>query len=247
MGWSTQHLPTWRRVCREQRGHDTAEATATANMSASPLQNENEQAGDTDPDDASTSFPRDANAPVHDAPVNRGTSPAQDTVPPASPSHRSGNRPLSANSEGYQPPERMSTEMTAWADKDAGGYWDQCDGANGTACSTRAGCCFSDHGGVCWSGRQGKFCSDRDGCCFSDRGGCCFSDNDGCCFSDDHGCCFSGTMTGRQRRLVPSTGTLNRAPFVQAQGFRRALRAHNLPCEFVAYPDQGHTPGPMSY
>lgn len=38
-----------------------------------------------------------------------------------------------------------------------------------------------------------------------------------------------------------------RAHFVQAQGFRRALRAHDLPCEFVSYPDQGHTPGPMSY
>lgn len=39
----------------------------------------------------------------------------------------------------------------------------------------------------------------------------------------------------------------SRAPFTQAQGFRRALRAHKLLCEFVAYPGQGHTPGPMSY
>ena len=38
-----------------------------------------------------------------------------------------------------------------------------------------------------------------------------------------------------------------RAPFVQSQGFRRALRAHGLPCEFVAYPGQGHTPAPMAH
>ncbi|KAM0542290.1 hypothetical protein ACHAPJ_012855 [Fusarium lateritium] len=31
-----------------------------------------------------------------------------------------------------------------------------------------------------------------------------------------------------------------RCPFTQAQGFRRALRAHRLPCEFVAYPGEGH-------
>lgn len=31
-----------------------------------------------------------------------------------------------------------------------------------------------------------------------------------------------------------------RCPFSQAVGYRRALRAHGLPCEFVAYPGQGH-------
>lgn len=31
-----------------------------------------------------------------------------------------------------------------------------------------------------------------------------------------------------------------RCPFSQAEGFRRALRAHALPCEFVAYPGEGH-------
>ncbi|KAJ6781746.1 hypothetical protein PWT90_08206 [Aphanocladium album] len=39
----------------------------------------------------------------------------------------------------------------------------------------------------------------------------------------------------------------DRAPFTQSQGFRRALRAHKLPCEFVAYTGQGHTPSPMSH
>lgn len=32
-----------------------------------------------------------------------------------------------------------------------------------------------------------------------------------------------------------------RTPFTQAQGFRRALRTHGLPCEFVAYPGQPHS------
>ncbi|KAF4956236.1 hypothetical protein FSARC_11635 [Fusarium sarcochroum] len=32
-----------------------------------------------------------------------------------------------------------------------------------------------------------------------------------------------------------------RCPFSQAEGFRRALRAHKLPCEFVAYPGEGHS------
>lgn len=31
-----------------------------------------------------------------------------------------------------------------------------------------------------------------------------------------------------------------RCPFSQAEGFRRALRTHGLPCEFVAYPGEGH-------
>lgn len=31
-----------------------------------------------------------------------------------------------------------------------------------------------------------------------------------------------------------------RCPFSQAEGFRRALRTHGLPCEFVGYPGQGH-------
>lgn len=31
-----------------------------------------------------------------------------------------------------------------------------------------------------------------------------------------------------------------RCPFSQADGYRRALRAHGLPCEFVAYPGEGH-------
>jgi dipeptidyl aminopeptidase/acylaminoacyl peptidase len=31
-----------------------------------------------------------------------------------------------------------------------------------------------------------------------------------------------------------------RCPFSQAEGFRRALRAHGLPCEFVMYPRQDH-------
>ncbi|KAH7159604.1 Alpha/Beta hydrolase protein [Dactylonectria estremocensis] len=31
-----------------------------------------------------------------------------------------------------------------------------------------------------------------------------------------------------------------RCPFSQGEGFRRALRAHGLPCEFVAYPGEGH-------
>lgn len=32
-----------------------------------------------------------------------------------------------------------------------------------------------------------------------------------------------------------------RCPFSQAEGFRRALRAYNLPCEFVRYPRQRHS------
>ncbi|RSL71573.1 hypothetical protein CEP54_001341 [Fusarium duplospermum] len=32
----------------------------------------------------------------------------------------------------------------------------------------------------------------------------------------------------------------DRCPFSQAEGFRRALRHHGLPCEFVAYPGEGH-------
>ncbi|KAL6416014.1 putative peptidase s9 prolyl oligopeptidase active site domain protein [Ilyonectria robusta] len=32
-----------------------------------------------------------------------------------------------------------------------------------------------------------------------------------------------------------------RCPFSQAEGFRRALRAHGLPCEFVAYPGEEHS------
>ncbi|KAH6867166.1 Alpha/Beta hydrolase protein [Thelonectria olida] len=32
-----------------------------------------------------------------------------------------------------------------------------------------------------------------------------------------------------------------RCPFSQAEGFRRALRAHGLPCEFVAYPGEAHS------
>ncbi|KAK7431577.1 hypothetical protein QQZ08_001795 [Neonectria magnoliae] len=36
-----------------------------------------------------------------------------------------------------------------------------------------------------------------------------------------------------------------RCPFSQAEGFRRALRAHGLPCEFVAYPGEKHSPKPQ--
>ncbi|KAM0418943.1 hypothetical protein ACHAPT_012101 [Fusarium lateritium] len=32
-----------------------------------------------------------------------------------------------------------------------------------------------------------------------------------------------------------------RCPFSQGEGFRRALRAYGLPCEFVAYPGEGHS------
>ncbi|SPJ78280.1 related to peptidase yuxL [Fusarium torulosum] len=32
-----------------------------------------------------------------------------------------------------------------------------------------------------------------------------------------------------------------RCPFSQAEGYRRALRAHGLPCEFVKYPGEGHS------
>ncbi|KAH6949315.1 Alpha/Beta hydrolase protein [Fusarium avenaceum] len=32
-----------------------------------------------------------------------------------------------------------------------------------------------------------------------------------------------------------------RCPFSQAEGFRRALRTHGLPCEFVKYPGEGHS------
>lgn len=39
----------------------------------------------------------------------------------------------------------------------------------------------------------------------------------------------------------------DRCPFSQAEGFRRALRAHKLPCEFVAYPGQGHSIGPRRF
>lgn len=38
-----------------------------------------------------------------------------------------------------------------------------------------------------------------------------------------------------------------RVPFSQAEGFRRALRAHNLPCEFVSYPGQAHSMAPQSH
>ena len=38
-----------------------------------------------------------------------------------------------------------------------------------------------------------------------------------------------------------------RCPFSQAQGFRRALRAHDLPCEYVTYPGQGHMPVPQKF
>ncbi|KAK2603582.1 hypothetical protein QQS21_004262 [Conoideocrella luteorostrata] len=39
----------------------------------------------------------------------------------------------------------------------------------------------------------------------------------------------------------------DRCPFTQGQGFRRALRAHGLPCEFVAYPGEGHVPKPQRF
>jgi dipeptidyl aminopeptidase/acylaminoacyl peptidase len=38
-----------------------------------------------------------------------------------------------------------------------------------------------------------------------------------------------------------------RCPLSQAEGYRRALRTHGLPCEFVVYPGQGHTPKPQIY
>ena len=38
-----------------------------------------------------------------------------------------------------------------------------------------------------------------------------------------------------------------RCPFSQAQGFRRALRHHGLPCEFVGYPGEGHVPQPQRF
>lgn len=38
-----------------------------------------------------------------------------------------------------------------------------------------------------------------------------------------------------------------RCPLSQAEGYRRALRTHGLPCEFVVYPGQGHTPRPQTY
>ncbi|SPO06036.1 related to peptidase yuxL [Cephalotrichum gorgonifer] len=38
-----------------------------------------------------------------------------------------------------------------------------------------------------------------------------------------------------------------RCPFSQAEGFRRALRAHGLPCEFVAYPGEGHGIEPQRF
>ncbi|KAK7415947.1 hypothetical protein QQX98_005520 [Neonectria punicea] len=38
-----------------------------------------------------------------------------------------------------------------------------------------------------------------------------------------------------------------RCPFSQAEGFRRALRAHGLPCEFVAYPGEKHSPRPQRF
>ncbi|KAF4450226.1 peptidase yuxL [Fusarium albosuccineum] len=38
-----------------------------------------------------------------------------------------------------------------------------------------------------------------------------------------------------------------RCPFSQAEGFRRALRAHGLPCEFVAYPGERHSPRPQRF
>lgn len=38
-----------------------------------------------------------------------------------------------------------------------------------------------------------------------------------------------------------------RAPFSQAQGFRRAMRTHDLPGEFVSYPGEGHTISEIAY
>lgn len=38
-----------------------------------------------------------------------------------------------------------------------------------------------------------------------------------------------------------------RCPFSQAEGFRRALRHHGLPCEFVAYPGEGHGIEPQRF
>ncbi len=54
------------------------------------------------------------------------------------------------------------------------------------------------------------------------------------------------------KRVIPPMLILHgrddqRCPFPQAEGYRRALRAHGLPCEFVIYPGQGHVPTAQPY